>query len=83
MKTDNDLSIDANGWKQIQPLIHEDVETSTGKRRYVGLRWTKPHPRKGPKRGTLNTCDQVSPSVREGELLLEPGKELSGFVLSE
>ncbi|KAI7954269.1 hypothetical protein MJO28_006816 [Puccinia striiformis f. sp. tritici] len=73
----------ANGWKQIQPLIHEDVENSTGRRRYVGLRWTKPHPRKGPKRGALNSSDQVSPSVREGDLLLEPGKELSGFVFSE
>ncbi|KAA1072494.1 hypothetical protein PGT21_001940 [Puccinia graminis f. sp. tritici] len=82
-KFDDIKTMYANGWKQIQPLIHEDVETSTGKRRYVGLRWTKPHPRKGPKRGANNTCDQVSPSVREGELLLEPGKELSGFVLSE
>ncbi|PLW36703.1 hypothetical protein PCASD_08709 [Puccinia coronata f. sp. avenae] len=73
----------ANGWKQIQPLIYEDVEASTGRRRYVGLRWTKPHPRKGPKRGGLNTGDQISTPVRESEMVLEPGKELSGFVLSE
>ncbi|WAQ84412.1 hypothetical protein PtA15_4A865 [Puccinia triticina] len=73
----------ANGWKEIQQLIREDVEKSTGRRRYVGLRWTKPHPRKGPKRGALNTPDRVSPTVREEELVLEPGKELSGFVLSE
>jgi hypothetical protein len=49
----------------------------------VGLRWTKPHPRKGPKRGGLNTGDQISTPVRESEMVLEPGKELSGFVLSE
>jgi len=73
----------ANGWKQIQPLIYEDVEASKGRRRYVGLRWTKPHPRKGPKRGAPNSCDQLSTSAREEDMVLEPGKELSGFVLSE
>ncbi|KNZ50747.1 hypothetical protein VP01_425g2 [Puccinia sorghi] len=73
----------ANGWKQIKPLIYEDVEASKARRRYVSLRWTKPHPRKGPKRGAPNSCDQLSTSAREGDMVLEPGKELSGFVLSE
>lgn len=72
------------GWKQIEPLIQQDVEGTLAKRRYVGLRWTKPHPRKGPKRiALLNNCELAPTTVRPHAPLLEPGKELSGFVLSE
>ncbi|MBW0508877.1 hypothetical protein O181_048592 [Austropuccinia psidii MF-1] len=74
----------SNGWKQIEPLICEDVENQLRRRRYISLRWTKPHPRKGPKRLTLlDRCNEITSLRNEVNGILEHGKELSGFILAE
>lgn len=69
-----------NGWKRIESMMKQDAEASEGRKRYVGLRWSKPHPRKGPKRQTLPT--PVNEELKK-RTLIEPGKELTGFVLAE
>ncbi|KAI8456970.1 hypothetical protein BY996DRAFT_4578957 [Phakopsora pachyrhizi] len=72
-----------NGWEQVEPLIREDVEIKLGRRRYLGLKWTKPHPRKGSKRLSPGATNDSQKLKSQSNMLLEPGKDLSGFVLSE
>lgn len=61
-------------------MMRSDIEATEGRRRYIGLRWSKPHPRKGAKKTTPATSTCEEPTSR---MLIEPGKELTGFVLAE
>lgn len=71
-----------DSWALFEPLIRNDIEPSTGRRRYIGLRWSTPIPRKKAK---LNRAAAAKREQTEEEagVLLRPGKKIVGFVLAE
>ena len=79
-----------DGWSLYEHLLQEDVEVTEGKRRYVGLRWSTPVPRKKaktPKSSAARPCASSPVKAPDSPLpagtILRPGKKLVGVVIGE
>lgn len=75
------------GWLETSSTINVDVEATDGFRRYLGMRWSLPKPRKsGGRRNKQDSNDEASsqhePKSNESSVL-RPGKNLAGFVAGE
>lgn len=71
-----------DSWALFEPLIREDIEPATGRRRYIALRWSTPIPRKKAKINR-DAAAKREQTEADAKVLLRPGKKIAGFVLAE
>lgn len=76
-----------DGWLEVKKLIEEDVEETDGYRRYIGLRWSAPRPRKITTRKPAKQVETLEDDQQRSEdtskQVIRPSMNLSGFVTGE